>query len=723
MPRAETETVVFCRELMGAMPAGSGWPAPPRDRPSRWVEIMPPPDAQGRVSGRDGRGWLAPTNYHAFAAMLSDQHPEVVVDIEHRSAMSSPRLPDALEDTRASGWLRDYRVTEAGALEARLELNATAAWLVGERIYRYLSPAFIIEKATGRIVGLMSVALTNMPNLRLPALNRAQSEGGTAMPRDNSNPTPTPTPADGDTALQTAIRGLRDIAANAMERLGRNAASPANDPAPGADPAPAPGADPAPVADLAPALRAEGEQALDAALNAATLAGRITPHESGSFRRLALNHSGGLAAGLAEVRGLLGARPEGADGNPGADLEREIAPRGAGYTRGRRDPLLTVVELQACKLTATDPEAYLQMKEDDGKQVSKDSKVVTNSTVSMDSCIAGIGQIVRNQRMDLGDVAKVYSFAFNAAATTPAIIQSLNRIFRNEFNYGFQMAKPFWPMLAMEVPSTARGNTYGWMEDLPEMEEWTGDRNVRTIKSQGFEVDNKRYELTIGIDKDDFDDDLVGVYNIPFRALGESARNLPDQNLRKLIKAGWTQNGFDNQYYFDTDHPAKTDAGVATQYSNWEAGEAADANNFVWILLDLSRVYRPFVRQVRQEMMFTAMDAPNDESVFTKNEIRYGVHCREAASYGLYQMAYASRKALTADNVWAAKAKMEAQLDVTGGAPLNIEATHILLPNSQKQKGKNLFLRGDLGDDGENTLKGEIKPLFTRWLDDITLGA
>ncbi len=63
-----------------------------------------------------------------------------------------------------------------GALWGRVEWTSVGATLVAERAYRYLSPAFIFDAATGEILEIVCAGLTNTPNLELAALNAAQPE-------------------------------------------------------------------------------------------------------------------------------------------------------------------------------------------------------------------------------------------------------------------------------------------------------------------------------------------------------------------------------------------------------------------------------------------------------------------------------------------------------------------------------------------------------------------
>ena len=65
------------------------------------------------------------------------------------------------------------------------------------------------------------------------------------------------------------------------------------------------------------------------------------------------------------------------------------------------------------------------------------------------------------------------------------------------------------------------------------------------------------------------------------------------------------------------------------------------ANAGKWFLFGEAGGVKALGVQKRKDPQFTAMDAPNDENVFTKNEIRYGTHARGSAFLALPFLAYA----------------------------------------------------------------------------------
>lgn len=144
----------------------------------------------------------------------------------------------------------------------------------------------------------------------------------------------------------------------------------------------------------------------------------------------------------------------------------------------------------------------------------------------------------------------------------------------------YNKATPWWDQLATEVPSNARGNLYGWMAKIPRMREWVGERIVQNVAARTQFIENKPYELTIGIDKFDLADDNLGVYNPMLEMLGSQARLYPDDITSDLLKAGETTAAWDGQNFFDPNHPVNTDDVSLGVYSNLYTASALTAATY-----------------------------------------------------------------------------------------------------------------------------------------------
>ncbi len=138
-------------------PPSSGGGAP------EWVELLP---AGPEVEGRDGRNWRF-DDAAAVAAASMDGSKELPIDWEHSTELKAPQG----EPAPAAGWITALEARN-GALWGKVEWTERGREAVASREYRYLSPVFLFEKSSDRILQLMSAGLTNSPNLRMSALNQ-----------------------------------------------------------------------------------------------------------------------------------------------------------------------------------------------------------------------------------------------------------------------------------------------------------------------------------------------------------------------------------------------------------------------------------------------------------------------------------------------------------------------------------------------------------------------
>lgn len=266
------------------------------------------------------------------------------------------------------------------------------------------------------------------------------------------------------------------------------------------------------------------------------------------------------------------------------------------------------------------------------------------------------------------------------AAITQALLTALNTGFRKNFQAGQAKAEPMWSRVATEVPSTDSSNTYGWLGQFPKMREWVGDRVVKDMKAHGYAVPNVSYEATVGIDRDDIEDDRYNTYGPMMEEMGYAAATEIDTRLWPLLGAGHTTACYDGQFFFDTDHPVYPNhdgTGVAVSVSNTTAGAGAP-----WYVLCTKRPLKPLIVQMRRRAEFvTKFDPRNSDHVFMSKRFLWGVDMRFACGFGLWQFAHRSQATLNSDNIFAAiEAMMSIKAD--GGRPLGILPDTLVVPPS-----------------------------------------
>nr|WP_255327039.1 Mu-like prophage major head subunit gpT family protein [Pseudomonas aeruginosa] len=88
------------------------------------------------------------------------------------------------------------------------------------------------------------------------------------------------------------------------------------------------------------------------------------------------------------------------------------------------------------------------------------------------------------------------------------------------------------------IPSTTASNTYGWLGQFPKLREWIGQRVIKDMAAQGYQITNKLFESTVGVKRTDIEDDNLGVYGPLMQEMGRAAGAHPDELVFALLKAG-----------------------------------------------------------------------------------------------------------------------------------------------------------------------------------------
>ncbi len=263
--------------------------------------------------------------------------------------------------------------------------------------------------------------------------------------------------------------------------------------------------------------------------------------------------------------------------------------------------------------------------------------------------------------------------------------------------------------LVTDVPSTTSREVYPWLQSLPRMREWLGDRVIHGIGAAQFAIINRKFELTVAVGRDAIEDDTYGLYNPMMQEMGRSSAEHPNLLVTEVLERNPIC--YDGQNFFDTDHPVLAADGVTEVSASNEMGGAG----VPWYVLDLSRAIRPLILQRRRPYAFRALTNLQTDRVFMTEEFLYGVDARLNAGPGLWQLAVRSRQVFNAENYALARARLQG---LTGdhGRPLGLRHTHTLLPLSLEAAARKVLMSA-LGPAGEtNEWAGTSQLLFNPWL-------
>ncbi len=286
-----------------------------------------------------------------------------------------------------------------------------------------------------------------------------------------------------------------------------------------------------------------------------------------------------------------------------------------------------------------------------------------------------------------------------------AALQQIFVGFKTIFNKAFTESKPIFEKIATVVPSSTKTESYKWLGKIPRMREWIGERQIQNLGAFDYQIKNKPYEATIALDKEDVEDDTIGIYNPIVQSMGQSAAMHPDEIVLPLLPNGFANKCYDGKSFFATDHK-EGKSGIQSNSSTYKLtpetygdaraalmslkdeqgnpmnivpnllvvppqlegmarkilfAEQVDATTNIyknsaellvaselsghptkWFLLDTTKPVKPLIFQQRQKPQFVAKDNINDDNVFFNKEFIYGVDSRDNAGYGLWQLAYGS---------------------------------------------------------------------------------
>ena len=136
-------------------------------------------------------------------------------------------------------------------------------------------------------------------------------------------------------------------------------------------------------------------------------------------------------------------------------------------------------------------------------------------------------------------------------STIAAVFLTLKTTFMNAFD----AAPSQWQQTAMLVPSSTGQNDYTWLSKFPKMIKWIGDKAIKQLEAFKYTVVNDDFEATVEVDRNDIEDDNLGIYGPQAQMAGYSAKQLPDEIVADLKNNGFTNPCYDGQYFYDTDHP------------------------------------------------------------------------------------------------------------------------------------------------------------------------
>ena len=283
-------------------------------------------------------------------------------------------------------------------------------------------------------------------------------------------------------------------------------------------------------------------------------------------------------------------------------------------------------------------------------------------------------------------------------------LRALNTSYSTAYNKGFNSVEPTYQRIASRIPSSSKIQEYNWLGQFPQLREWIGEREIQNLSAYKYQIENLHFEMTVGVNRDEIEDDQYGVYTLNMQNMGVQTRKHPDKLVYGLLMEGFENLCYDGKPFFSAEHKC----GEAT-YSNVSnerlsadsymkartammgmCGDKGDSLNLVpdllvvspanemearkilkadqidgstnvlkdtaellvvtelaakkdyWFLMDTKQFLKPMIFQERKPYKFVNLNRETDPNVFLQNTFLYGADGRCNAGYGFWQMAYGS---------------------------------------------------------------------------------
>jgi phage major head subunit gpT-like protein len=165
-------------------------------------------------------------------------------------------------------------------------------------------------------------------------------------------------------------------------------------------------------------------------------------------------------------------------------------------------------------------------------------------------------------------VASLPLFFIGGMIVNASTIANIFVNLKTTFNRAFDGAPSIWDKIAMLVPSGTRTNDYKWLANFPRMKKWVGDKAIKALAAFNYTITNDDWEATVEVDRNDIEDDQLGIYAPQAEMAGFSAKQLPDEIVAALVDGVFTNTCYDAQYMCDVDHPVTDVTGTVQSVSN-----------------------------------------------------------------------------------------------------------------------------------------------------------
>lgn len=147
----------------------------------------------------------------------------------------------------------------------------------------------------------------------------------------------------------------------------------------------------------------------------------------------------------------------------------------------------------------------------------------------------------------------------NASGTYPALYTKFSQIFQSAF-LGTEV---LWPQFASVFNSTTEIEQHVWLDKIPKLRQWQGDRIIRSAVTRSQTLKNVPFELTEELDEYKVRDNKIDAFQPLVAMMATQAKKWPDQlffdPVFGAIVKGATVLGYDGVPFWSAAHPINPD--------------------------------------------------------------------------------------------------------------------------------------------------------------------
>lgn len=161
---------------------------------------------------------------------------------------------------------------------------------------------------------------------------------------------------------------------------------------------------------------------------------------------------------------------------------------------------------------------------------------------------------------------------------TSDFLEGLVANFKVIFRTAFDGEKPAYQPLVASFKSDSDRESYNWLGALPPPSEWLDERIIQGLKSEGYVIVNRNYQLAISVDRNTLEDDKYGLIAPRIKQMATRIARHPNKLVFQLLNAGATTKTYDKEVFFKADRTM----GASGVINNIAAGSyAADSTKIL----------------------------------------------------------------------------------------------------------------------------------------------